>query len=232
MELTIQLLGMSARGITVKQKWKNILQAPTAHVKYISVFSQGVLISSGLIHHCSKHDIPIDFFKGNGELYARFHDPSNLDEGLWQAQLRAQSDGVGLRLAKAWAANKVNNRIKLLKYFHKYQKKDTGFTALFAQNADKLGDYLLRYGRRANYCVFECTLTDSQYEAVKQEVPKLIDERTDNCALLSALQGLFHAQRAAWRHGGNARWCGAFGVNRFAKVLKLFKKLIVKVLMV
>lgn len=195
MELTIKqhgvLLGMSARGITVNQKWKNILQAPTAHVKYISVFSQGVLISSGLIHHCSKHDIPIDFFKGNGELYARFHDPSNLDEGLWQAQLRAQSDGVALRLAKAWAANKVNNQIKLLKYFHKYQKKDTGFMALFAQNADKLGDYLLRYGRRANYCVFECMLTDSQYEAVKQEVPKLIDERTDSVLVYRLCKGCF-----------------------------------------
>lgn len=85
----------------------------------------------------------------------------------------------------------MNNRIKLLKYFHKYQKKDTGFTALSAQNADKLGDYLLRYGRRANYCVFECTLTDSQYEAVKQEVPKLIDERTDSVLVYRLCKGCF-----------------------------------------
>ena len=43
----------------------------------------------------------------------------------------------------------------------------------------KLSKYLLRYGIRANYSVFECMLTDRQYETVKQKIPLFIDVRTD-----------------------------------------------------
>lgn len=43
----------------------------------------------------------------------------------------------------------------------------------------KLSNFLLRYGVRANYSVFECMLTEMQYQHVKQKVPQFIDLKTD-----------------------------------------------------
>ena len=116
------LIGISRKRITVKKKGKNILRVPTANVKYISVFSGGILLSSDLIHYCTRHDIPIDIFKSNGELSARLYDPVSPNETLWQAQLQALRDKRGVTLAKTWVSNKINNQLKLLKYFLKSRK--------------------------------------------------------------------------------------------------------------
>jgi CRISPR-associated protein Cas2 len=44
---------------------------------------------------------------------------------------------------------------------------------------DKVSKLLGRYGTRANYSVFECALTDSQLEDLREEILLLIDEQTD-----------------------------------------------------
>ena len=56
---------------------------------------------------------------------------------------------------------------------------------------DRLSKYLLRYGVRANYSVFECMLTDSQYLQVKTMIPKLIDMKTDRVLLYQLCKSCF-----------------------------------------
>ena len=40
--------------------------------------------------------------------------------------------------------------------------------------------YLLGYGSRVQYSVFECDLTPAQFAVVQQELTRLIDEKTDS----------------------------------------------------
>lgn len=44
----------------------------------------------------------------------------------------------------------------------------------------KVSDFLTNFGRRANFSVFECMVTDSQFQLIKEGINKLIDHDTDS----------------------------------------------------
>jgi group II intron reverse transcriptase/maturase/CRISPR-associated endonuclease Cas1 len=148
MELLISQRGLSVslsrRGITVKKRGKNILTAPTANVRHISIISKGVVISSNLIEYCARKDIPIDFFNRKGKPIARIYDPDTTDDKLWLAQLNARKNGKGIALCKAIVLAKIKNQANLLKYYGKYRKKKGD------QFGDALPDVLTKLERVIN----------------------------------------------------------------------------------
>lgn len=132
-------LGISREGITVRDRGKNILTAPTANVRHISVVSKGVVISSNLILFCAEKNIPLDFFDEQGKPAARLYHAGSADSMVWVAQLEALRSGLGLELARRFVEGKMSNQLNLMKYFFKYNKEgDPGFAAAFPVNADGL----------------------------------------------------------------------------------------------
>ena len=132
-------LGLRSKGIVIKHKGKNILTAPTANVQHISILTRGVVISSNLIEHCMKKDIPIDFFDLKGKPIARIYDPDTTNDAIWLAQLNALRNGKGAMVAQKMVLAKISNQMNVLKYFGKYRKKiDPQFAALLANRLEKV----------------------------------------------------------------------------------------------
>jgi CRISPR-associated protein Cas2 len=44
---------------------------------------------------------------------------------------------------------------------------------------NKVADELGKFGKRANYSVFECMLTDTQFKQIKTKLGNMINSRTD-----------------------------------------------------
>jgi len=43
------------------------------------------------------------------------------------------------------------------------------------RNRNRIANFLEKHGQRVNYSVFECMLTDSQFEKVKKQIEKWMD---------------------------------------------------------
>lgn len=47
------------------------------------------------------------------------------------------------------------------------------------RNRNRIASFLEKHGQRVNYSVFECMLTDSQFEKVKKQIEKWMDTDDD-----------------------------------------------------
>lgn len=47
------------------------------------------------------------------------------------------------------------------------------------RNRNRIANFLEKHGQRVNYSVFECILTDSQFEKVKKQIEKWMDTDDD-----------------------------------------------------
>ncbi len=47
------------------------------------------------------------------------------------------------------------------------------------RNRNRIANFLEKHGQRVNYSVFECMLTDSQFEKVKKQIEKWMDTDDD-----------------------------------------------------
>lgn len=122
-------IGLSGRGITVKQQGKIICRKPIGTLSHITVSSKGVTLSSNLIDYCLANKITIDFFNSSGTHTGSILSNKYIESTLWNKQ--AQCGVVKRReLASSIIGAKLKNQFSLIKYFHKYHKHTSGYETL------------------------------------------------------------------------------------------------------
>lgn len=114
-------IGLSGRGITVKQQGKIIAQRPTGALSHITISCKGVSLSSNLIDYCMANKISIDFFNSSGVHTGSILSNKYIESTLWNKQAQCGIE-KRLHLAAAIIEAKLRNQFNLVKYFHKYHK--------------------------------------------------------------------------------------------------------------
>lgn len=114
-------IGLSGRGITVKQQGKIIAQKPTGALSHITISCKGVSLSSNLIDYCMANKISIDFFSSSGVHTGSILSNKYIESTLWNKQAQCGIE-KRLHLAAAIIEAKLRNQFNLVKYFHKYHK--------------------------------------------------------------------------------------------------------------
>lgn len=114
-------IGVSNKGITLKDYGKQHKMPPMANLKHITILSNGVSISSNALSYCSKNGISIDYFSQTGQHIGSFLTQGVLSSSLWEKQamlpVKKRSE-----LASKIIYGKLKNQLNLIKYYHKYHK--------------------------------------------------------------------------------------------------------------
>lgn len=116
-------IGISQKGVTVKQQGKVVYQKPVGALSHITVQGNGISLSSNLIEYCLSNKISIDFFNSSGAHTGSILSTRYVENTLWSKQANC---GIRQRnlLAKTIIKAKINNQVNLVKYFHKYHKNN------------------------------------------------------------------------------------------------------------
>lgn len=114
-------VGYNSQGITVKKQGLTLFKAPPTTVRHITIMSDGVVISSNLIHYATQHKIPLDIFSPQGEYLGSFLSSNAFQCRLWEKQTTISKIKRNI-LAGAIIEGKVTNQLNLVKYYHKYHK--------------------------------------------------------------------------------------------------------------
>lgn len=114
-------IGLSGRGITVKQQGKIISRKPIGALSHITISSKGVTLSSNLIDYCLANKISIDFFNSSGVHTGSILSNKYIESTLWNKQAQCGME-KRLSLAASIIEAKLRNQFNLVKYFHKYHK--------------------------------------------------------------------------------------------------------------
>ena len=114
-------LGLSGKGITVKQQGKIIAQRPIGSLSHITIASKGITISSNLIDYCLANKISIDFFNSSGVHNGSILSTKYIENTLWNKQALCGAE-KRMTLAASIIGAKLKNQFYLVKYFHKYHK--------------------------------------------------------------------------------------------------------------
>lgn len=115
-------IGLTSKGVTVKQQGKIIYQQPVGALTHITIASKGITLSSNLIDYCLAHKITIDFFNSSGGHTGSILSNKYLESTLWNKQATCGMEKRNI-LAAAIILGKLRNQLALVKYFHKYHKK-------------------------------------------------------------------------------------------------------------
>lgn len=114
-------VGLSGKGVTVKQQGKIVRQIPAGMLSHITIGSKGVTLSSNLIDYCLANKITIDFFNSSGVHTGSVLSNKYIESTLWNKQAQCGTE-KRLELASSIVRAKQRNQFSLLKYFHKYHK--------------------------------------------------------------------------------------------------------------
>lgn len=114
-------IGLSGRGITVKQQGKIICRKPIGALSHITISSKGVTLSSNLIDYCLANKISIDFFNSSGVHTGSILSNKYIESTLWNKQAQCGTE-KRMQLATSIIEAKLRNQFSLVKYFHKYHK--------------------------------------------------------------------------------------------------------------
>lgn len=114
-------IGLTKKGVTVKQQGKIIYQKPVGSLSHITISGYGITLSSHLIDYCLANKISIDFFSPYGVHTGSILSNKYIESTYWNDQACC---GVRKRriLAKQIIMGKLKNQFNLVKYFHKYHK--------------------------------------------------------------------------------------------------------------
>ena len=115
-------IGLTSKGVTVKQQGKIIYQQPVGALTHITIATKGITLSSNLIDYCLAHKITIDFFNSSGGHTGSILSNKYLESTLWNKQATCGMEKRNI-LAAAIILGKLRNQLALVKYFHKYHKK-------------------------------------------------------------------------------------------------------------
>ena len=115
-------IGVTSKGITLKDYGKQHKMPPMANLKHITVLCSGVSISSNALAYCTQNGISIDYFSQTGQHVGSFLSQGLLSSTLWGKQammpLKKRSE-----LASKIIYGKLKNQLNLIKYYHKYHKQ-------------------------------------------------------------------------------------------------------------
>ncbi|GHU75939.1 hypothetical protein FACS189414_1030 [Bacteroidia bacterium] len=130
-------IGISQNKVRIKVQGKEVKTPPTNALKHITITTRAASISAEAVHYCVENHIPVDFFDNKGNCYASIIKPVSIEYKLWQQQA-AMSNAKRQSLALHILIGKLKNQLYLLKYFHKYHKKESGMTLTIAyESAEK-----------------------------------------------------------------------------------------------
>ncbi|GHT33830.1 hypothetical protein AGMMS49574_20290 [Bacteroidia bacterium] len=130
-------IGISQNKVRIKVQGKEVKTPPTNALKHITITTRAASISAEAVHYCVENHIPVDFFDNKGNCYASIIKPVSIEYKLWQQQA-AMSNAKRQSLALHILIGKLKNQLYLLKYFHKYHKKESGMTlTIVYESAEK-----------------------------------------------------------------------------------------------
>jgi len=116
-------LGLRKNHIHIKEKGKSKKLFPTYNLKHISIGSQGTSVSTKLIKFCADHNIAVDFVDNKGIAYAKIYHYQSTHHRLWIKQMQIANSKLAFTIAQSIVLAKLNNQLKLIKYFSKYAKQ-------------------------------------------------------------------------------------------------------------
>lgn len=117
------VLGIAKNRFTIKESGKVIKSIPKSQITHIIIASDGVSISTNIVHECARSGIPIDFVDRNHLPYASF---VSFNASLSQnalMQLEVIRLGKNIEFAYEFIEGKAKNQINYLKYLDKYHKR-------------------------------------------------------------------------------------------------------------
>lgn len=127
-------LGVRDGRILIRSKERKEERLSFTNLTHITILTNGVSLSSDLLYHCAKNQVPVSFFTRTGQHYATLHSPFGTDNKLWNQQLEISETINGARIAARIVEAKIRNQSNLMKYFHKYHRHaDPAFAELFQQ---------------------------------------------------------------------------------------------------
>src|SRR5947209_9059422 len=110
--------------LRVTQEKKVIAEMPLIHLDQVIVVGSGVALSSDVVRVCCEEGIPIHFLNRIGQAVAGLYSAGLVGTVLTRrAQLLAYETPLGVKVAKAFIAGKLENQANLLRYMAKYRKE-------------------------------------------------------------------------------------------------------------
>jgi CRISP-associated protein Cas1 len=128
MELIVEgkgsFIGKHQGRLRVMREQKMVAEVPLLHLDQVIVVDSGVAISSDVVRVCCEEGIPIHFLNRTGRAIAGLYSAGLVGTVLTRrAQLLAFENTLGVTLAKAFVAGKLENQANLLRYMAKYRKE-------------------------------------------------------------------------------------------------------------
>lgn len=117
-------VGKTGERLKVSVKGQMLREVPLFDLEHVLLAAEGISISTDAIGVCAEAGIPIDVIDGKGEARACVA-PAALGRTVRtrREQLRAYDDPRGAELACGFAAAKLINQARLLRYMAKYRKE-------------------------------------------------------------------------------------------------------------
>ena len=117
-------IGLAKNRVTLKANGVVVTSVPTGNLKHISIFSEGVSLSSNVIRFSLENKIPLDIYSGKGKHIGSFLSTNSFQCEMWQQQVLCPQEKRN-RLGATLIEGKLTNQLNLIKYFHKYHKSRT-----------------------------------------------------------------------------------------------------------
>lgn len=116
-------LGITKNHISIKEHGKKIRKFPVINLKQITIASKATSISTKLIKYCADHNIAVDFVNKRGMAYAKIYHYQSTHNRLWIKQMQHSTNESAFEMARLFVMAKINNQLKLIKYFSKYARQ-------------------------------------------------------------------------------------------------------------
>jgi CRISPR-associated endonuclease Cas1 len=110
-------IGKTGGRIVLRQDRKNILEVPFSKIRYLSITSTGVSMSSDVVMQCARSRIPISFFDFKGSPCAVLQSPIHAMGELSMLQLAFHGTDQALAFIKQSLSGKSKNQMNVLKFY-------------------------------------------------------------------------------------------------------------------
>lgn len=132
-------IGKTGGRIVLRQDRKNILEVPFSKIRYLSVSSAGVSMSSDVVMQCSQSRIPISFFNFKGSPCAVLQSPIHTMGELSMLQMAFHGTDRSLAFIKQVLSGKSKNQMNVLKFYVRSRRElKQGFTIKVNEHIEKM----------------------------------------------------------------------------------------------
>ncbi len=116
-------LGITKHHVSIKEYGKKTKKFPAYNLKQITIASKATSVSTKLIKYCADHNISVDFVNKHGMAYAKIYHYQSTHNRLWLKQMQYTTGKPAFEIARLLAISKINNQLKIIKYFSKYARQ-------------------------------------------------------------------------------------------------------------